>query len=121
VTPFQVDELVVACANGHPLAALKRVTFKECLKHDFVGLNRGSSLLELVPRAAEREAKPLRVRVQVRSFDAMCQMIGANLGIGVLPRAACAPMLGKRGWRRFGSTSHGRSEGWWLRSRPGRR
>jgi len=54
-------------------------------------------LLELVPRAAEREAKPLRVRVQVRSFDAMCQMISANLGIGVLPRAACAPMLGKRG------------------------
>ena len=97
VAPFQVDELVVLCSNVHPLAALRRVTFKECLAHDFVGLNRGSSLLELIFRAAERESRPLRVRVQVRSFDAMCQMISSNLGIGVLPRAACAPMLGKRG------------------------
>jgi DNA-binding transcriptional LysR family regulator len=97
LVPFRVDELVVACSNLHPLAALKRVTFKDCLNYDFVGLNRGSSLLELVLRAAEKEGKPLRVRVQVRSFDAMCQMISANLGIGVLPRAVCAPMLGKRG------------------------
>jgi len=29
------------------------------------------------------------MRVQVRSFDAMCQMIAAGLGIGVLPLAAC--------------------------------
>jgi DNA-binding transcriptional LysR family regulator len=97
VAPFQVDELVVVCSNQHPLATLRRVTFKQRLAHDFVGLNRGSSLLELVSRAAEREGKALRLRVQVRSFDAMCQMISANLGIGVLPRAACAPMLGKRG------------------------
>jgi DNA-binding transcriptional LysR family regulator len=97
VAPFQIDELVVVCSDHHPLAALRRVTFKECLAHDFVGLNRGSSLLELISRAADREGKALRVRVQVRSFDAMCQMISANLGIGVLPRAACAPMLGKRG------------------------
>jgi DNA-binding transcriptional LysR family regulator len=92
-TPFGVDELVVACSTAHPLAALTRVSFKQCLQHDFVGLNRGSSLLALVSRAAEWEGKALRVRVQVRSFDAMCQMISANLGIGVLPRAASFPML----------------------------
>ena len=56
-------------------------------------------MLELISRAAEKERRPLRLRVQVRSFDAMCQMINANLGIGVLPRAACAPILGKRGLR----------------------
>jgi len=97
VAPFQVDELVVVCSEQHPLSPLRRVTFKQCLAHAFVGLNRGSSLLELILRAAETEGKPLRVRIQVRSFDAMCQMISANLGIGVLPRAACAPMLSKRG------------------------
>jgi DNA-binding transcriptional LysR family regulator len=31
----------------------------------------------------------MRLRVQVRSFDAMCHMIAANLGIGVVPLAAC--------------------------------
>jgi DNA-binding transcriptional LysR family regulator len=31
----------------------------------------------------------MRLRVQVRSFDAMCHMIAANLGIGIVPLAAC--------------------------------
>ena len=29
----------------------------------------------------------MHVRIQARSFDAMCQLINANLGIGVLPLA----------------------------------
>jgi DNA-binding transcriptional LysR family regulator len=99
VAPFQTDELVLACSHQHPLAGRRSVSFKECLPYDFVGLNRGSSLLELVSRAAEREGRLLQLRVQVRSFGAMCQMINANLGIGILPRAACAPILGKRGLR----------------------
>jgi DNA-binding transcriptional LysR family regulator len=31
--------------------------------------------------------------VQVRSFDAMCHMIAAGLGIGVAPRAACVSQI----------------------------
>lgn len=89
VRPFQTDTLVLACARTHPLARRKRVAFSEALDHDFVGLNRGSSLLELTSRAAEEERRPLRLRIQVRSFDAMCQMIAANLGVGVLPLAVC--------------------------------
>ncbi len=54
-----------------------------------VGLNRGSALLELTSRAAEQAGRPLRLRIQVRSFDAMCQMIAADLGVGVLPQAVC--------------------------------
>lgn len=90
VAPFQTDTLVVLCARGHPLVRKKAVDFRSCLVHDFVGLNRGSSLLELTSRAAELAGLPLRLRVQVRSFDAMCHMIAAGLGIGVVPLAACA-------------------------------
>ncbi|SER87814.1 DNA-binding transcriptional regulator, LysR family [Giesbergeria anulus] len=97
VETFQTDELVVVCSKNHPLAKRKRLSFAECLEHSFVGLNRGSSLLELISRAAEAVGQPLRLRIQVRSFDAMCQMIAANLGIGVLPRATCEPLLRPRG------------------------
>ncbi|HEY2979482.1 MAG TPA: LysR family transcriptional regulator [Burkholderiaceae bacterium] len=89
VTPFQTDELVVLCSRRHPLARLRRADFDQCLAYDFVGLNRGSSLLELTSRAAEQAGVPMHIRVQVRSFDAMCHMIAANLGIGVVPLAAC--------------------------------
>jgi DNA-binding transcriptional LysR family regulator len=85
VEPFQEDRLVILCSRRHPLAKLRRTDFGECLKHEFVGLNRGSSLLELTSRAAQQYGLPMKLRIQVRSFDAMCQMIDANLGIGVLP------------------------------------
>ncbi len=89
VAPFQTDELVVLCARQHPLARTRRTDFKTCLAHELVGLNRSSSLLALTSRAAEQAGIPMRLRVQVRSFDAMCHMIAANLGVGVVPLAAC--------------------------------
>lgn len=97
VLPYQDDQLVVLCSQAHPLAAYDEVDFKSCLTHDFVGLNRGSSLLNTIVTAAQDAGFPLRLRVQVRSFDAMCEMIAANLGIGVLPLGTCARKLGPWG------------------------
>ena len=93
VLPFQTNELVLLCHASHPLAKRKVVHFNTCLQYDFVGLNRGSSLLELTSRAAEKEGQHMHMRVQVRSFDAMCHMIAAGLGVGVLPLGACASQV----------------------------
>ena len=87
------DELVVVCSKPHPIKNRKSISFEECLDYDFVGLNRGSSLLELTSRQAERLNKQMRLRIQVRSYDAMCQMIAVNLGVGILPLQACAPQI----------------------------
>ncbi len=87
------DQLVIACSKDHPLRKRKVISFEECLDYDFVGLNRGSSLLELTSRNAEKLGKQMRHRIQVRSYDAMCKMIAVNLGIGVLPYQACATQL----------------------------
>ena len=87
------DELVVVCSKLHPIKTRKSISFEECLDYDFVGLNRGSSLLELTSRQAERLNKQMRLRIQVRSYDAMCQMIAVNLGVGILPLQACAPQI----------------------------
>lgn len=93
VWPYQTDRLVLLCSRGHPLARLKQVSFRDCLDHEFVGLNRGSALLALTSQAAEQAGCPMRLRVQVRSFDAMCRMIAANLGIGVLPHGTCGAQI----------------------------
>jgi DNA-binding transcriptional LysR family regulator len=87
------DELVAVCSKSHPIKNKKSISFKECLDFDFVGLNRGSSLLELTSRQAERHGKLMHLRIQVRSYDAMCQMIAVNLGIGILPLQACEPQI----------------------------
>lgn len=87
------DQLVIACSKEHQLSKRKVISFEDCLQYDFVGLNRGSSLLELTSRSAEKLGKRMRLRIQVRSYDAMCQMIAVNLGIGVLPFQACAAQV----------------------------
>lgn len=87
------DQLVIACSKEHELGKRKVISFEDCLQYDFVGLNRGSSLLELTSRSAEKLGKRMRLRIQVRSYDAMCQMIAVNLGIGVLPYQACAAQI----------------------------
>lgn len=86
-----VDELVLLLPRGHPLSKRKRIRFREALGHDFIGLERSASLLRLLGSAAETLGTTLRMRVQVRSFDAMCRMVALGIGIGVLPRAAAMP------------------------------
>lgn len=95
--PYRIDQLVLVCRAEHPLAAHEAVEFGDCLRFAMVGLNRGSSLLELMNRMATEHNRRLRLRVQVRSFDAMCQMIAANLGVGILPEGACREALPARG------------------------
>ena len=41
-------------------------------------------------RAATLANKPLRLRIQVTGLDAMCRMVQAGLGIGLLPDRAFA-------------------------------
>ena len=44
--PFRRDRLVVVAPADHALAARDVTDFRRCLAYDFVGLNRGSSLLD---------------------------------------------------------------------------
>ena len=97
-----IDELVLLLPRGHPLAAKKRVRFAAAVEYDFIGLERGASLLRLIGTAANTLGRPLKVRVQVRSFDAMCRMIALGIGIGVLPLSAAAPHLASMPLARVG-------------------
>jgi DNA-binding transcriptional LysR family regulator len=87
---FQSDRLVLLCGRKHPLASRRKLHFEEALGHDFVGLERGSTLVDLLSSRAAQAGRGLRLRFQVRSFDAMCHMIAAGLGVGVAPLAASA-------------------------------
>ena len=86
-----VDDLVLLVPESHSLAGCAGASFAQALEFDFIGQERESSLVRLLTMAAERAGKPLRLRIQVRSFDAMCRMIARDLGVGVLPIAAAEP------------------------------
>lgn len=84
--PYRHDQL--AAVAPPKLALPERVTFSDLLDHDLVGLEGGSSLTRLLEAHATGLMKPMALRVQVRSFEAVCRAVEAGLGIGVLPMQA---------------------------------
>jgi DNA-binding transcriptional LysR family regulator len=83
--PFRSDRFVLVVPRGHALAASPRIAFAEVLEHDFVGLDRASALQRFLADKAGRIGQPLKLRVQLRSFDAVCRMVEAGVGLGIVP------------------------------------
>jgi DNA-binding transcriptional LysR family regulator len=83
--PFRTDRFVLVVAPAHPLAAVERVLFADVLDCDFVGLDRVSALQRFLAEKAERVGRRLKLRVQLRGFDAICRLVECNVGIGVVP------------------------------------
>jgi DNA-binding transcriptional LysR family regulator len=88
--PFRSDRFVVVTAAGHPLAGRGRLSFAEVLDYDYEGLERSSSLQRFLTAKAARAGRPLKLRVQLRSFDAVCRLVEAGVGIGVAPATTAA-------------------------------
>ncbi len=86
-----VDHLVLLVPAGHPLSGAEAVPLHTLLEHDLVAFGRATTLTRQLAAAAEGLHRPLRIRAQVRSFDAMARMVAAGLGIAVLPREGAAP------------------------------
>jgi len=83
--PFRRDRFVLVVARSNPLAQRDKIGFEEVLDHDFVGLDRASALQRFLAGKAVRIGRPLRLRVQLRSFDAVCRLVECNVGIGIVP------------------------------------
>jgi DNA-binding transcriptional LysR family regulator len=83
--PFRTDRFVLAVARGHPLARRTEVAFADVLDQNFVGLDRSSAIQRFLADKAARIGKPLRLRIQLRSFDAVCRMVESNVGVGIVP------------------------------------
>ena len=67
------------------LAARGHVAFDALLDFDIVGLHLGAAVHELMRERAQALGRTLNVRVQVRGFDAIAQLVEAGLGVAVLP------------------------------------
>ncbi len=85
---FSTDRLLLAVPQGHPLAALPRVTLRQTLSFRHIGLHEGSTLLTFLRDQVEGLGGTLSLRIQLSSFEAVCRMIEAGVGIGIIPESA---------------------------------
>ncbi len=84
---FSTDRLVLVVPGAHALAWRPTINFEECIQYPHVGL-RGSTLHDLMVELVSGMNRRLELRVEMASFESMCRMIEAGVGVGVLPESA---------------------------------
>jgi len=87
----------------HPIRA-RKIAFERLLDCDFASLETSTSISRTLIKAAADANRPLRLRIQVWSFEAMCSMIQAGFGIGVLPAIAAKTYTNSLGLRTIALT-----------------
>jgi len=86
--PYREDQLVLVMAADHALAKRKSIAFVDAVDEPFVSLDSGSAIHGFLLQQARAAGRTLRLRIQVRSFDAVCRMAAAGVGVGLVPRSA---------------------------------
>ena len=89
--PFAEDRLVVVVARQDDLVRMRQVRLADLAGRYFIGLS-GSALQDHIAAQAAAMGMALRYRVRLRSFEAICHMAGAGVGIGIVPETAARRM-----------------------------
>lgn len=91
---WRADPLVAVLPENHPLASRTQLSLQELVAEHWVGLPRESALQTLLQKRARLLngglGQPLRMRVQLPHFEGICQLVGQNAGISILPLAGVA-------------------------------
>jgi len=82
---FSTDSLVLVVPRSHRFARRKKIAFAETLDEPHVGMHAGSTLREHLASVTAHMGRPLNLRVELSSFDAVCRMVAAGVGVGVVP------------------------------------
>lgn len=91
--PFFRDSLALVVPGGHALAGRDTVRLGDLLEQSFVVVAGPNAVSTRLFNAASALGQTIKVRLQMRSFDAACRMVAAGLGVAVLPREAIVPQL----------------------------
>ena len=93
VKDFRKDELVLILPRHHALSGKSPLAFADALDESWVSLNPGAALLQQQQSAAMAAGRIFKLRMQVRSFDAVGHMVASGLGIALLPKLASLPIV----------------------------
>lgn len=88
--PFRNDWLVLVMAKSHPLSVHTQLSFEQVIGEDFIALDKQAAIQSFLEEQAQRLGKSMHVRVEARSFDAVCRFAQHGFGIGVVPQSALA-------------------------------
>jgi DNA-binding transcriptional LysR family regulator len=88
--PFRDDRLVVVLPRADDLGRRRRLSLAAIVGRTFVGLPRDSALQRHLAGHAARIGASMKVRARVTGFDAICAMVEAGAGIGIVPETSAS-------------------------------
>ncbi|OLL31077.1 hypothetical protein BTH42_12725 [Burkholderia sp. SRS-W-2-2016] len=83
--PYRRDRLVLVTRGDHALARCASVPFVDTLDTDYIGLQGNCWVTRQSQRAASAAGRTFKARVHVSGFDALCRMVQAGVGVGLVP------------------------------------
>ena len=86
--PYRVNKLSFVAHPSHPLSQEKSIDFNETLDDSYVCLSEWSAIHSFLLKAASNLGRSLRYRVEVSSFEAVCRMVEAKVGVSIIPATA---------------------------------
>lgn len=83
--PLSRHHLSLIVPPAHRLAERRAIRFGETREEPFVGLPTGDALQEHVEAHARRAGRGLDVRIRMKTFEGMCEMVSHGIGVGIVP------------------------------------
>lgn len=92
--PYRRDRLAVVVPQGHALGRRRSLRLPQVVEHDLIGMHADSALNHLITRCAAEQGLQPRLRMKVTGYDALCLMVAAGLGLGILPEGSARIYMG---------------------------
>lgn len=110
--PYLHDRVVLVVPQGHRLANGGAVRLEDAIEEDFIGYFPSHSFEAFMALAETGLSRPLKVRVQVTSFEARCKLVQQGVGLALMPEQGarmsakamglvCVPLLDEWAARRY--------------------
>lgn len=82
------EPLVLAVGPRHRLAGRGSVRWKDLVEEEFVSFGAGSTVRELVERAARQAGVPIKAPISAANLGTVRALVSAGLGVAILPKVA---------------------------------
>ena len=90
VVPVLKEEMVVVTAPGHPLSRERSVEARSLGKFPLILYESGSNTRRVLDQFLMEEEVPVRVAMETENVEIIKAMVGAGLGVTIVPYAAIA-------------------------------
>ncbi|CAM4331500.1 LysR family transcriptional regulator [Bordetella muralis] len=84
--PIAKDHLVLIMPAGHRLTHHRHFRLADILNESFVGLAPGNALQDHINEYAQAAGKPLNLRIRMKTFEGLCEMVAHGVGMGIVPQ-----------------------------------